>query len=231
MRWVGIEVTEYQVCRTGAGSPARQASTVGQLVLDSLYQHISNRQEFWPFLGDLSFHLRNPPRSRDVKQCVDELLAFLESKLQELPRKVMERKIFTGMSGDFRQFPHLNRHLERLEVTRFDPAPLEPHRWGMSQASNIGIDPRSLAEIISRKGGKKQSYDLTEVDECWLLICATGDTVHDRGGPDFLSRSALSEPAVCRAARESGFDRVFFWERVLGWDFEIPQHDAGAKRV
>lgn len=223
-RHIGIELTDYQVDQSKHGSAAR--------ILQDRWKHIyriirSNHvwrySEFLNAYLHVSFDKRCLPRRKDARFIARELVRFALSKLKIRGKtKIYDRMKGYKKPGDYDSFPHLKKHFESIRVVRIklDPYAI-PLRWSYADAACVNVIPSVITRKVAEKARKMSRYDLSDLDECWLLICATGQTSSDRAGPQMASQHFSLSAEVKEAARRSRFDRVIFWERFGGWDDEI----------
>lgn len=222
-KWVtvGIEVTEYQSDQTATGSPARQRQDAWIRVW-----RIMRRNYIWRFPAleaiwvDVNVDDQSPKKC-DIRLIARELKDFLLAEAPGVTNTQMFHKWDTvGRKSCFARFPNLKYFVTSVYVHRM-PAGCEGYvLWNFGKAEFVGVDQRDLGERISRKADQKLNYD-TEMDECWLLICASGVTAADGAGPAHLSADKLSCPDLSKKAEESGYQKVIFWERVEKWDREL----------
>jgi hypothetical protein len=152
------------------------------------------------------------PEKSDAKSIALELRNFL---LAEAPG-VTNSQLFHREESAFAGFPKLRRFVAFVIIDRR----LADVPWDFGKAEWVGVDPRLLRAIISRKSRQKLKY-ANEMNECWLLICGSGATPADGWGPERLSKDELSNPALVAAAQDSGFQKVICWESVEKWDREL----------
>ena len=218
---VGIEVTEYQSDQTATGSPARRRqdvwTSVWRIMKRDYIPRFPELQGIWVGVNVDD----EPPEQRYAELLARELKCFLVSKAPEVTNTQMFHKWDTvGRESCFARFPNLKCFVTSVYVHRM-PAGCEGYvLWNFGKAEFVGVDQRDLGERISRKADQKLNYD-TEMDQCWLLICASGATAADGAGPAHLSADKLSCPDLSRKAQESGYQKVIFWERVHKWDREL----------
>lgn len=223
---LGIELTRYQVdSQDNDGSPARRLKGMW----DKIYEVIEKIYfPKYPFLKCLHarprFDISNPPPKKVADSIACELVQFLLSHHRRVGRtpKVFRQQKGHKRPGDFDNFPYLKQWLKALSVYRVSSTPGNVSCWWLGSGAGIAIVEQIVVGIIAGKAKKKQRYELRDVDESWLIIYADGETVCDRAGPEECKED-LRSAEVTKAAKESGFDRIIFWERVRGWQFEIPQ--------
>lgn len=218
-KWVtvGIELREYPSDETATGSPARRRQDVWTRVWRIIERdYIPEFPEFQGIWVDVNVG-DEPPKMRDAELLARELKDFL---LAEAPGVTNEQNFpkwdAPGGGSCFARFPNLKRFVTSITVNgRLGDVP-----WGFGKAEWVGVDPRRLGAIISRKSRQKLKY-AKEMNECWLLICGSGATPTDGWGPVHLSEDELSDPVLVAAAQYSGFQKVICWECVEKWDHEL----------
>jgi hypothetical protein len=217
---VGIEVTEYQVDRGPYGSPARARAEFWRRIWRILRRNYFPRLcDLWPFDVVVTPRQEAPPRTTEARVVARELVDFVlaHPSANDDPavfRSARQR----GKAGVFDDYAALRRCVDNVLIRRRSGRTVDPPYWRLGGAAMVGVDPSQIARTISAKGKKGGCYDLTDTDECWLLICATGETVCDRAGPRMEGKELLKDTDVRDAVRRSGFDRVVFWERVGKWE-------------
>jgi len=117
---------------------------------------------------------------------------------------------------DFGGYPLLTTHFKKLRLHLWAGL-VGPFRWDYDSASSVGVVKKTVVNIIDSKAGKLASYDKSNTDETWLMICAGLALPTDSAGPKQYGRTSLAVTEIRCAAAQSGFDKVIFWERVHGW--------------
>ena len=217
-REVGLELTRYQVVRTEKGS-------VERLIHSNWEKHIRPLlpESLCGLSLDCSFEVRvefcrtSPPKEQDAEQIARELEAFLRKHAPVLTGPTtFGRPVRRDIGPDFQGFPFLEDHVETLRL--YPIASTAPDvTWRLGGALCIGIDEERLLAIIEEKKSKSDGYATDEIEELWLLIAATGETLADRGGPPIMGRDLERSASIQKAADESAFAQVVFWERARRW--------------
>jgi hypothetical protein len=115
-------------------------------------------------------------------------------------------------------WPRLASYFKYILVS---PRVTSPRFYSHDGSAQVGVNIREICRIIEAKGKKRLRFALTDVSECWLLICTTGETAADSAGPLLApEQSRLASDVVRRACRASGFDRVILWDSTLRWRAE-----------
>lgn len=220
---IGIEVTAYQVDRGRKGSAARQRC--------DFWRHLNGilrRNHLWrfPCFKSVTSHLGLNGRVRfkksDAKCLAGELVRFVIQNAPQNPGRVSIRKGRSrSRQGVFHLYPEIDRHIEYIEINRYaweNPIPLQ---WSRADVASVNAVPPILIKILGEKGARLKNYDVHDVKRSWLLICATGQTSHDRAGPPRVRVELAQNRDVKKAAQASGFDRVIFWERAGRWSLVL----------
>ena len=222
---VGIELTEYQVDRNDRGSLTRRFDATWKRLLCVLRKtYFPQYPELTSFYARIGLKADSPPTMSGVPALARELVDFLVPRMGSI-RSAATYPIGVAaaqQSNDFQDYPCLKRHIDSIFLRRQDELPQEFCHWEYNAPAWINVVTETVAKIVSRKGRKINGYKLSGIGQLWLLICATADTTSDRAGPEQACQQRLSKPRIVQAARDSGFDKVFFWESVARWDFEIP---------
>ena len=227
-RIVGIEVTEYQCDRKEHGSPRRALAAFANDVLTDVRRHYGWR--YSELLGlDIQVKFREE-RPSSLKSIVvaRELTSFLRTRVASIdgPRLFCSTS-HRDRAGEFHEFPSLEAAIDHVLVCRLDGS--EPPLWHSQDAASTALLPATLAEIIKAKAGKRIHYDLRDLDECWLLICATGETMCDSAGRERFQKSKVRTPEVEAACSHAGFDMVLFWEATSNWSVTILPNSPSAR--
>jgi hypothetical protein len=206
-----FEIAEYYVDipgETKSGSPTKRASDFWSKVMTA----VNPRFEDLGAPADIHVTLKNPAvlKNKHARPLAEELIRFG----QELCPKVhLERARYEEFSAD--SHPLLHEHVESIVVTRLEGTVLYAYCSNLA-AANIGVDPAFLGSQIRQKSGKQFTW--TAGAEKCLLIYASGGTSTSRAGPYPRDPSVWSAQDLVAACQESVFDRVYFWERVRGWE-------------
>jgi hypothetical protein len=148
-------------------------------------------------------------------------MAFLLSRINSVQTHAVFRAVDRHTDHGFGNATLLSQYFESIQVKRWNQPIAGLPFCGNSQAENIGLVSSVLTRILREKARKMQLYDMSDVDEHWLLICASGETSCDRMGPELVCDGVFNRPEVKSAAQAAGFDRVILWERVREWSRDI----------
>ncbi len=227
---IGIEVTEYQTDATFKGSPGRMRDGLFQAVWRHLEPLLAGHPPARHYFGSIYFDRRNPLRQRDAKALAYELFAFVTDHVDAIPTKGLRAFGRTGQypwdPGDFDRYPLLKAHVDKLWVFPVS-AIAQAYLWSYSNAACVGVVPPVVMRLLSDKAAKVSGYDTRNTAELWLLICAGVAVPTDSAGPQACAKDLIC-PKISSAARSSGFDRVFFWERAHGWDLRLDEAPSSA---
>jgi hypothetical protein len=128
-----------------------------------------------------------------------------------------------------RTFPLITKYVRKLTLVNI--APLECFHWRCADVSVacVGINLGHVAACIRQKARENSGYQWGGVEQRWLLICASGWPISSRAGPQ-PEAAKWDAPELQVACRESGFNRVFFYERVCGWCQPVWPHGQARHR-
>jgi hypothetical protein len=186
-----FELSEYFVdtqTDRKSGSPRKQ--------IDGFWENV--RTELTPRLAalrlpvDLRVRLNEPIgiRKNQTRQFAEELIQFAQEYCPS-DRLRTRHEVFPA-----ERYPLLHNNAEWISLVRLD---------GLAK----------VASLIRDKSGK--AFNWTPGAERCLLIYASGSVVTSRAGPPMAIQPSLEDSGVCAACASSVFDRIYFWERVLGW--------------
>ena len=217
---IGIELVEYQndVGTVGRGSLGRRVDKCFRTIRESLRRRQYERAKIRQVVGMVFLDRDALPRMDQCEEVAAELIRFVEENLSILSRtdrQWFERSDGRGRDADFVDYPLLARHFKRLMLEIFGG--VGPIGWTYDNASSVGIVRRTVVGLINGKASKLSSYDKSNTDETWLLICAGLALPTDSAGPRQHGKRYLAATEIRCAAAQSGFDKVIFWERVQGW--------------
>jgi len=236
-RRLGIEATQYDAAKDEAeekpGTEAAQDSDHNRLRRDtvvywrSLQEGIEKRAMCYPQLanvcGQILFYGNSAPTPKQKDAFVDECMA--------LALEVVTGSAWTSASSQIlATFPQnyllLQRYVKRLQL---QPGPAAQHRWQVgTRGWSSGGRPtwNWVRRTITCKGEALRQYDTCGLDEVWLLMyCLPPEGAGRHGAttlmsprPEFLGELPAE---VVTAAKESGFQHVFLYNHMCGWDVEL----------
>lgn len=217
---IGIELAEYQndVGTAGKGSLGRRVDKCFRTIRESLRRRQYERAKIRQVVGMVLLDRKALPRMDQCEEVAAELIRFVEANLSILSpdqEQWFNRSDGHGGDADFVDYPLLTKHFKRLMLEIFGG--VGPIGWTYDSASSVGIVRETVVGLINGKASKLPSYDKSNTDETWLLICAGLALPTDSAGPRQHGQRYLAATEIRRAAAQSGFDKVIFWERVHGW--------------
>jgi len=216
---VGVELVEYQVDAAGErGSQGRQFKAFFDKIWLHLRPLLCNRRGLRECFGTLFFDWDQRPDPREAKNIAEELMRFLRDHRTVLANGELHyflRKEGPGQEGHFDGYPCLKKHFKKIALRNLGTL-TGPLLWAYNCAACIGVREDHVLRLIDKKSSKIRSYDLSNVEEVWLLMCAGIALPHDSAGPEHVKPRLFSK-AIRDAARNSGFNRVIFWERIHDW--------------
>ncbi len=210
---IGIEITEYQVDQVPPhGSLARRILEIEERVIEIAQPLcIAAVPGFLRLEVCLALNRSAPPKKRDIAAVAQQLAAYLTGKKEQIG---VEPRSLGLTRDDAASFPLVCRHFKSI---RAHLGQSQPGLWYHGGAAHVGLVEERVVDRLDQKRERRKGFDLAGLDECWLVICASGTTPHDRAGPPEHCRQHLCSPEVRAAASAAGFDRVYFWERVRTW--------------
>ena len=84
-------------------------------------------------------------------------------------------------------------------------------RWDANvNPSFVGVNTKTLAEIIKEKNTKARNYNRASLNELWLLIAAPHDSTFNsmHNHPEQVK---FHVPEITQACEGTPFDKIFFW--------------------
>jgi hypothetical protein len=165
------------------------------------------------------------PKKSDAGLVAQQLAGFL---ISNRGRITSDGRWFARQAGDFVSYPPLQRHVVSIRAYVLSPGvrPVLQHGGTAPGAAREDV----VVNILQKKTDARASFDCSGMDECWLVIVASGATLGARAGPAELARARLDSPDVREAARASGFHRVYFWERARRWHELLYSADQGSEQ-
>ena len=221
---VGVELVEYQVdAIVKKGSRGRQFNAFMDKIRQHLKPLLSHNRRLRECFGTLFFDWDQQPNPRDAMKIAQELIRFLGDHVTSLAngeRYCFLRKKGPKQGGHFDVYPVLKRYFKKIAVTSLNDLN-GPFLWTYNIAAFIGVVEENVLRLIGQKTTKMKSYDWSNVKEMWLLIYAGADIPHDSAGDQVPGNRKLSSRAIRGAAKNSGFDRVIFWEKIHSWHVNL----------
>jgi hypothetical protein len=205
-----FELSEYFVdtqTDRKSGSPRKQ--------IDGFWENV--RTELTPRLAalrlpvDLRVRLNEPIgiRKNQTRQFAEELIQFAQEYCPS-DRLRTRHEVFPA-----ERYPLLHNNAEWISLVRLDGLAVIGWHCANLAVASVGVTPAKVASLIRDKSGK--AFNWTPGAERCLLIYASGSVVTSRAGPPMAIQPSLEDSGVCAACASSVFDRIYFWERVLGW--------------
>ena len=209
---VGIELTEYYVDAppsTRSGSPTARVEDFWQEVQTSIRRRVAQRRELWHVTGLVFLKEKEVPKG-GVALGVARELVELAMEQAVPPQGEACLAIFSS------SYPLLRQFVSEVYLSGTGRAIRLSWTCGTTSAANVGVVSQYIIEIIRTKSAKAEAYDWKGAQERWLLICATGSPIVSSAGPhpEFVD---WKNAHLVEAAKNSGFDRLFFWERPWDW--------------
>jgi hypothetical protein len=149
-------------------------------------------------------------RNGQVDQFADELIRFAQ---EFCPERHLERTAHDAFSAAL--YALLHEHVERIALTRLEGTVVIGWHCSNIAAAFVGVVRSHLGDLVCRKSAKNFTW-VSGAEKC-LLIYASGETVTSRAGPPPPDPSIWDDNDLVSACTGSVFDRIYFWERVLGW--------------
>ncbi|HUT33084.1 MAG TPA: hypothetical protein VNE39_06375 [Planctomycetota bacterium] len=221
---IGVELTEYHVdAPPGSASAGRAVSAFSELVQASLVRRISHRpclQTTWANFSlsrakAAALAKDDGDRNRLARSIARELVAVaLEHPLGPGEQWSASRREFRkdhSMLADW--VGHVRFHRPQGD---FQANPYLNWCCHEAVAANVGPVEQHLVEAIAGKQRKASGYRWRNAAERWLVVAASGATPYNCIGPWTGDVEGALASAVLACA-DSGFDRIFVWERVSGW--------------
>ena len=104
--------------------------------------------------------------------------------------------------------------------------------WLCSNLStgHVSLDVEVVKSAIRRKNSIARSYSRDDLEELWLVITATGETISNHAGPISVS-GALADSEIQNLCDSSPFDRIYFWERASRWHRSLKPNQTPVQYV
>jgi hypothetical protein len=206
-----FEIAEYYVDnrRDGdGGSPSKRVSSCW----DKVRATLDPRLETLKLPVDVGVRFKEPVslRNGQVDQFADELIRFAQ---EFCPERHLERTAHDAFSAAL--YALLHEHVERIALTRLEGTVVIGWHCSNIAAAFVGVVRSHLGDLVCRKSAKNFTW-VSGAEKC-LLIYASGETVTSRAGPPPPDPSIWDDNDLVSACTGSVFDRIYFWERVLGW--------------
>lgn len=212
---VAFEVTDYYVDAGQDGSTAVRRKSIWAEIQNRLQLTFANEAALRSLDVDATFTSTLPKQSGIVAMA-EQLGAFL---ISHIPQNGREAHYFRDSvasdspSGHFEDYPLLKVHFQSLTLraTEFD---FGWRSWHCSDASFVGFSAPKIAQIIEKKRSLFSNYVLDGVAECWLLICAGGDSSTNRIDLCRDLEKQLKHDGLAESVRTTPFTKVIVWDRV-----------------
>ena len=223
---VGIEVTEYQCdCGKKGGSIKRHTRGCWDKTIKPAIEEARKRKPFDVpgFHATVSLKedcLPGKDRAKGVGEEIVECVRTRVPPTRDDSRYIPKKRLQPSQPSEFDEFPSLQKHVRFIIVSQ-NGCPRGTAYWTLSGAGAMGLVIPLLLHRLEEKSSAVHDYDLDDVDETWLLICASGFTGADRAGRLELCEHEFRSEGVMDAARDAGFDRVIFWDRIDQWEFPL----------
>jgi hypothetical protein len=211
---VAFEVTDYYLDSDGRGSEAMRRKNTWNEVCRHIQLEHPDRAAFRKLHVAVSF-TSCLPKKVSVVALANELAAFLLSHLPAEGYEAHYHRFGNRLpnSGDFDQHPLLYAHLQRVTVRTTDYK-ANRRLWHCADAAVIGVSAPIIAQIVQDKTTGYQRYNLDGANECWLLICAGGNSATNRAGLQGDPPAAANEEELVTAVKRTPFDKVILWDRI-----------------
>jgi hypothetical protein len=207
-----FEIAEYYVDDPRddeGGSPSRRAKDFWDKVLAELVPRLEVLR--LPVYLDVRLKDLTILKNKHVRQLADELIRFAQDCCPECHLERTRHVLFSAAS-----YPLLHEHAEWISLTRHDDTYFLHWPCSNLAAAHVGPVTAYLRNHILRKSDR--NFTWTPGAEKCLLLYASGGTVTSRGGPRPPDPSIWDDKDLLAACKDSVFDRIYFWERVRGWD-------------
>lgn len=216
---VGIEHTEYfNDTVAGKMSPLTPVDEFWRIVQTSLVRRIGHRRHLTGISARVCFaeKLPVPPNGTELaRRLAKELVDFIEAH----PVRESQRILWRARDFDER-CPTLRSLLASLSLLREtdDVGFASRCSWTCSNVvtGHVGLNVRYIKSAIENKNKKAGNYAWSDANEKWLLIAASGATLSNHAGPP-MQNVDWAETELMELCRNSPFDRIVLWERVLCW--------------
>ena len=213
---VGIEIATYQV-DAGPGVPGGSPGVRLHAFWSAAQRRIRELLKKEPTLKNVHGLVF---LKRDAEPPMSEASAFAD----ELVHLASASCPLNSKEQDIRDFPEDYPLLRKYahHITLCNVAPDVMHNWECSNVSvsSIGVEMAHIVASVYQKKKKSQFYDRSGVDEVWLLICAQGYPIVSTAGPEPADGN-WDDQYLQELCATSGFDRVYFWERMYRWCKEM----------
>lgn len=228
---IGIELTEYQVDR-GIG----KSGSISQRHLDAWVKiHRLIRRNYvgrwYPHLKNVDVHIEMKstdfPSSHNMEMLREFAREIVDFVHNNTPSNMKTFVTFEGCNqctgrNDFLGYSCLTKFVSSLSLFRTSAVYCY---WHCGSPCHVGIDIQLIEKTIFEKRKALYNYSTSDIQECWLLICASGATTAARAGPEHFARY-LDDNNLVDAARNSGYEKVIFWEKIQKWDREISGNES-----
>jgi hypothetical protein len=219
---IGVEVTEY------APSPGTR-QTVG--AWDAIQEEVRRQASCCPELAHVcaTIHLQgnSTPRKVGYFCFAEQITRFLlaQARAGPLPSKAVAHTAFG------KQYPLLSKYVQAAHIWT-GPSHKDQIQLGNRAGSFGGPMWEPVVGTLRTKTKRLKDYDLSHLDEVWLLIYSVAPPGRARSMEDVMGHRPPSRPPdeVAESARASGFDRVFIYSDVFHWDKELWPAKATAAR-
>lgn len=217
---VGVEVCRYMVDDLGL-----RKRSLSEQIDEHLSPMLASDSSLRDCAVQLFFDERNLPRPSKTREIAEEVCRFVRGKASVLAdgRSSFFSRYGALPSdpGDFHGFPLLLRHFTRVRLCR--PGVIGPMSLKYNSAALVGVIADKVVQIVTEKAEQlsKSKYDLTLLDQVWLLICAGVAVPSESAGHEEQGREDLASERIHDVAIGSGFDRVIFWESGQAWDMHL----------
>jgi len=203
---VGVEITEYHsVTKTASGHTRRQVEQEWECLRKKLMCRVDQTPDLQGVHATLMFKGLRLPSSQERSDFISQLIEYTKKHVASLPLSV---------SG-FEHFPILSRYLNKVRLRRFHCY----MSWDWNgRTAWIGTDQDAFMKCIQKKADKR--YDLTGLDEIWLLVVSEpylSQTMWIKDEQDLQSMTEVNKLLRC-----SAFHKVYLFQYLNDVAYEWP---------
>jgi len=214
---VAVELTKYHVDVAPSqkgGSPCAQLATFWREVQKSLFRRLYPRRPRLTLDVHVSLKEGVKTRRSEARDLAAELVQFAEENAPN-PEEHVALKTFSE------NYPLMQRYMGCVSIRNV--APGVALDWQRADVAFVGVRIDTLTERVETKTRKCGKYRWGQVDERWLLMYATGGPAVSGAGPG-PQFAQWHDPKLMDACRISGFDKIYFYERVRQWYQQLWPH-------